>query len=348
MLNSKTVNLFFSFMVALMVFTTGKSYAQQDAQFSHYMFNGMYLNPAYAGIDGVARATGIFRKQWLGYNTTDGNQGYGSPSSAVITVSSPTPFFKKNLGVGLHFLRDLKGPLATTEFQLAGSYHFKIRDGKLGVGLRTGILSQSIRTDLYNVIDQNDPIYQNLIDGKVNQIKLDLTGGVWYQSTKFYAGLSVGHIPRTKYSFGIDSVSSRINNHIYLTGGYNFRVGPSLVITPTALLQTDINEYTYLFGGMATYNDRFWAGIQARQSIASRDANQGGKKLSNDDIILLVGMSMLKNNALRIGYAFDFVTSGVNAKKRTSHEIMLSYFVPAPWDTPKPKVRTPRYRHDEF
>jgi len=347
-MNIKIFRLFCAFSMATLFFGVDKAVAQQDAQFSHYMFNSMYLNPGFAGIDGVTRVTGIFRKQWAGYSTTDGNIGYGSPTAAVISFSTPTPFLKKKLGLGAHFLRDLKGPMATTEIQINGSYHVKIRDGKLGLGLRTGILSQALRTDLYNVIDQNDPTYQALLnDNRVNQIKLDLTAGAWYRTNKYYVGLSVGHIPRSKYSFGLDAVSSRINNHMYLTGGYDFRLGPSLVLTPTALIQTDLNEFTYLFGAMATYNDRFWAGLQARQSIASRDASSGGKTLSNDDIILLVGMSMLKNNALRIGYAFDFVTSGVAAKTRTSHEIMLSYFIPAPWDTPKPKVRTPRYRHDE-
>ena len=347
-MNFKTVRLFcFFFFIALLFIGKKNVLAQQDAQFSQYMFNSMYLNPGFAGIDGVSRVTGIFRKQWVGYTTTDGNTGYGAPTSAVITLSTPTPFLKKKLGLGMHFLRDLKGPLATTEFQIDGAYHIKVRDGKLGLGLRTGILSQSIRTDLYNVIDPSDPIYQSLIDGNVNQMKLDLTVGAWYRTNKLNVGLSVGHLPKSKFSYGLDSLSSRVNNHIYLTGSYDFRLGPSLVLTPTALVQTDLREFTYLFGALATYNDRFWIGLQARQSVASKDASTGGKTLANDDLILLVGMSMLKNNALRIGYAFDFVTSGVDAKTRTSHEIMLSYFIPAPWDSPKPKVRTPRYRHDE-
>jgi type IX secretion system PorP/SprF family membrane protein len=345
-MNSTSTRLFFIISVVVMLLNTKSAIAQQDAQFSHYMFNGMFLNPGYAGIEGVTKVTGIARTQWAGYQVSDGDNAYGSPKSAVITLSTPLPILDKKVGLGLHFLRDVKGPLAATEFQVSGSYHIKIRDGVLGLGLRSGILSQTINGN-YKVVDQNDPIYQALQQGKANQIKIDLTAGAWYKTSKFYVGLSVGHIPRSKYTFGLDSVSSRVSNHVYLTGGYNFRVGPSLVVTPTALIQTDINEWTYLFGPMVTYNDRFWAGIQARQSIASRDAQKGGKTLANDDIIFLVGFSMLKNNALKIGYSFDFVTSGVNAKKRTSHEIMLSYFVPAPWDTPKPKVRTPRYRHEE-
>jgi type IX secretion system PorP/SprF family membrane protein len=345
-MNIKNVLLICAFVCSLVLFSTKKSFAQQDAQFSQYMFNSMYLNPGFAGIDGVTRITGIARTQWLDWKATDNNNAYGAPKSAVITVSTPLPILDKKVGAGLHFLRDVKGPLASTEIQISGSYHIKIRDGKLGIGLRTGILSQTINAN-YNVIDQNDPIYQALQDGRANQIKADLTAGVWYKTNKFYLGVSLGHIPRSKYTFGLDSVSSRINNHLYITGGYDFRLGPSLVVTPSALVQTDLNEFTYLFGAVGTYNDRFWVGLQARQSIAAKDAQSGGKTLANDDVILLVGMSMLKNNALRIGYAFDFVTSGVSAKKRTSHEIMLSYFIPAPWDTPKPKVRTPRYRHDE-
>ena len=346
-MNIKNVLLICAFAFSFILFGTEKVAAQQDAQFSQYMFNSLYLNPGFAGIDGVTRVTGIARTQWLGYQVSQGqDNAYGSPKSAVITISTPLPILQKRVGAGLHFLRDVKGPLASTEIQLSGSYHIKIRDGKLGLGLRSGILSQTINAN-YNVIDQNDPIYQALQQGKANQVKVDLTAGAWYKTNKFYVGVSLGHIPRSKYSFGLDNVSSQINNHLYITGGYDFRLGPSLVVTPTALVQTDLNEFTYLFGVMGTYNDRFWVGLQARQSVAARDAQKGGKTLANDDVILLVGMSMLKNNALRIGYAFDFVTSGATAKKRTSHEIMLSYFIPAPWDAPKPKVRTPRYRHDE-
>jgi hypothetical protein len=126
--------------------------------------------------------------------------------------------------------------------------------------------------------------------------------------------------------------------------------GP-LMITPTALIQSDLNELSYMFGPMVTYNEKFWVGLNARQSFAHRDESKKGKSLSNDDIVFLVGVNALKNKqgkeALRIGYSFDFVTSGLSAKKRTSHEIMLSYMLPSPFGGIKPKVRTPRYRHDE-
>jgi hypothetical protein len=138
---------------------------------------------------------------------------------------------------------------------------------------------------------------------------------------------------------------------MYITGGYNIQLGTNIVVTPSALIQTDLNEVTYLFGGLATYNGKIWAGLNLRQSLAQREASKKGKTLSNDDIILYVGVNLLKNkhgaDALRLGYSFDFVTSGVNAKQRTSHEILVSYMAPTPWAKPKPQIHTPRYRHEQ-
>jgi hypothetical protein len=115
-------------------------------------------------------------------------------------------------------------------------------------------------------------------------------------------------------------------------------------------LQTDLNELTYLLGPIVTYNSKIWAGVNVRQSVAQREESKGGKTLSNDDLIFYAGVYMLKNrtgvDALRLGYAFDLVTSGVKAKNRTSHEIMVSYMIPHLCRL-KPKIKTPRYHIEE-
>jgi len=342
----KLVGLLFIFSV---IFTLSKPvFSQQDAQFSHYMYNSMYYNPGYAGIEGVTRFTGIFRKQWLGYTPTSDVTGGTSPTSTVITGSSLLPFFNKSTGAGFHFLYDTKGPIKTTEFQLSLAYHLKIKNGKLGIGARSGICNQYINGDWYKVIDPNDPIYKALQSGSFSQMKIDLSVGLFWQTPKYYVGVSIDHLPKSKFSYGFDSVSSKLSNHVYVTTGYNFKLGTSLVITPNAFFQTDLKQYTYLFGGIATYNDKLYGGLSFRQSVAAKDVSAGGNTIANDDIIFLIGVNLLKNNALRLGYAFDYVTSGVQAKTRTSHEIMLSYVIPVPWELPKPKVRTPRYRHEEY
>jgi type IX secretion system PorP/SprF family membrane protein len=326
-------------------------YAQQDAQWSQYMFNSLYYNPGYAGTEGVIRATAIGRMQWLGYSST--NYGGGAPNTTILSLNAPLPsmFDKKiNHGAGMYFLYDTKGPLTNIELQLSYSSHWKLGKGTLGVGLRGGFYSQKIDPSKYRVVDQNDPIYQYLNSNKANQSRPDGAAGIWYTQKKYYMGVSFDHVFRNNFNFGFDSITSRLANHMYITGGYNFMYGP-LMITPTALIQSDLNELSYMFGPMVTYNEKFWVGLNLRESFAHRDESKKGKTLSNDDIVFLVGVNALKNKqgkeALRIGYSFDFVTSGLSAKKQTSHEIMLSYMIPSPFGGIKPKVRTPRYRHDE-
>jgi len=325
------------------------AFSQQDAQFSHYMFNSMNYNPGYAGLEGVTRFTGIFRKQWLGYASTADAPGGTSPTSAVVTANTLLPFMKQRTGAGVNFSYDSKGPVNTTELQFSLAYHFKIKSGKLGVGIRPGFRYENLNTNWYNVINQNDPIYQSLTSSPASQLKGDLAAGIYWQTPKYYIGISADHFTGTRYTYGIDtSIASKLSSHMYATAGYTFNLGSVLKLMPNAFFQTDTKNFTYLFGAMLTYNDKFYGGISARESIANKEVSRGGNTLANDDIIFLIGMNLMKNNAMRIGYSFDYVTSGAQAKTRTSHEIMLSYVIPSPWNVPKPIVRTPRYRQEEY
>ncbi|MGN6645500.1 MAG: type IX secretion system membrane protein SprP [Cytophaga sp.] len=326
------------------------AFSQQDAQFSHYMFNSMNYNPGYAGLEGVTRITGIFRKQWLGYSSTTDAPGGTSPTSAVITANTLLPFLNQRTGVGANFVYDSKGPINTTELQISLAYHFKIKTGKLGVGLRSGFRYENLNTNWYQVIDRTDPIYTNLLNAPASQVKPDIAAGLYWQTPKYYIGVSASHFSGTKYTYGIDtSIASKLSSHAYVTAGYTFNFsGGMLKLTPNAFFQTDTRNYTYLFGATLMYNDKFYGGISARESIANKEVTRGGSTVANDDIIFLIGMNLMKNNALRLGYAFDYVTSGVQAKTRTSHEIMLSYVIPTKWLQLKPIVRTPRYRQEEY
>src|SRR6478735_4641852 len=97
--------------------TCSTVYGQQDAQFSQYMFNGLYINPGYAGIEGVTRYTLIHRTQWLTYSP--------APYSTILSASTKLP--GKAGGAGIYILNDKLGPLATLSFQLSYSYHLKIK-----------------------------------------------------------------------------------------------------------------------------------------------------------------------------------------------------------------------------
>ena len=336
----------------IILFLRIESIAQQDAQFSNYMFNGLYYNPGYAGIEGVTRGTLITRKQWLGYDNSANNveKGNGtSPTSMVLSVNSRLPFLKSRTGAGANIVYDSRGPITTYQVQLALAYHIKIGTGLLGVGVNGGVYGQRIDAT-YRVTDQSDAVYQYLQNNGGQALKPDFSVGLWYQTTKWYAGASLNHLSQSKFTYGTGNLNSSnlVDHHMYFTGGYTFKPSPSLEITPTALIQTDLKQFTFLVGPMVTYNSKFWVGVNGRQSIAKKDINAGGGKTwSFDDVIIYAGINLMKDNRLKLGFAFDLVTSGTNAKTATSHEVMLSYMLPAPGATPKPKVRTPRYRHDE-
>jgi type IX secretion system PorP/SprF family membrane protein len=337
-------------ILGFLVLIFNSAFAQQDAQFSQYMFNSLYFNPGFAGVEGLTRFTGIHRTQWATYEPT--NVGYTGPAPQSTIISANTPFPNQKLGLGGYLIYDRLGPLSTLNLDIALSKHLKVGMGTLGLGLSGGIVNQRINTGEYRVGQEDDPIYQALVsNNNLSQVRSDLSMGAWYSHKKYYMGVSYKHLTKSTFSYGIPDIQSRLSNHLYITGGYNMQVLPTLVVTPSAIIQTDLNNLTYLFGGIATYQEKFYAGLNVRQSFSERVVNANeGKKLSNDDIIFLVGVNVLKNaqgvDALRIGYAFDFVTSGLNAKKRTSHEIMLSYIIPNPFGVANPPVRTPRYRHD--
>ena len=68
-------------IAAMFLFLSQGLNAQQDPQYSMYMFNGLYLNPAYAGSHEVISISAIYRHQWAGFE--------GAPRSASIGVHTP-------------------------------------------------------------------------------------------------------------------------------------------------------------------------------------------------------------------------------------------------------------------
>ena len=117
--------------------------AQQDPQFTQYMFNTLYYNPGYAGVEGVTKLTAIHRSQWFGYQPTIG--GGGAPTTQIVSMT--TPLYKINSGFGAYVVNDKLGPQNNLEIQASYAYHLAVRDAKLSFGLRTGLYSQTIDFD---------------------------------------------------------------------------------------------------------------------------------------------------------------------------------------------------------
>ncbi|NMM47148.1 PorP/SprF family type IX secretion system membrane protein [Marinigracilibium pacificum] len=300
------------------------SLAQQDVPLSQFMFNKVYYNPAYSGVEGLTKFTALHRTQWAGYNTTfDGNGG--NPVTQMLTMN--TALLKMSSGVGFYVVNDRLGPQSNLEIQGSFAYHLRVGDSKLSFGVRAGAFSQTIDFDQYRAVNPDDPL---LGSGKETQIRPDLSIGAWFQHEDFYIGVSSAHITEAEFDFNVESLRNPIKTHLYLMGGYDYDLNYDFTVTPSILVRTDLVQYSFDLAVLGTYKEKMYAGLSYRQEEA---------------IIAMLGYSFLKENAMKVGYAFDYIVSEQSAKQATSHEIMLSYTLPVLPPAAKKVIRTPRFRH---
>jgi type IX secretion system PorP/SprF family membrane protein len=312
------------FICAFLMAIGLKLHAQQDAQFTHYMFNTLYYNPGFAGVEGVTKLTALARTQWLGYNGT--YDAGGAPTTQIISFTAP--IFKFNSGFGAHIVNDRLGPQTNLEAQASYAYHLGIKNSKLSLGVRMGIFSQTIDFGQYRAIQKADPI----LDGRgvESQIRPDLAVGAFWRKEKYYVGVSANHLLKSSFDYGYPALRNALEPHFYLTGGYFHEVNFDLKFQFMTLVSSDLKETNINIGGIAYYKDTMWGGLSFRSSEAA---------------ILLLGYSLLKDKSLKVGYALDYVIVNQQAKQATSHELMLSYELPVNPGSGKKVVRTPRYRH---
>ncbi len=305
----------------VVVLPVAKILAQQDPQFTQYMFNTLYYNPGFAGVEGVTKLTAMHRSQWLGYSPTSG--GGGAPTTQIITFT--TPLFKLNSGFGAHIVNDQLGPQNNLEAQASYAYHLGIKDSKLSFGLRAGIYSQTFNFSLYKPIEPDPKLPSS---GSQSQVRPDISAGVFWRKEKYYVGLSFNHLINSTFDFGL-SQRGKLETHAYLTGGYFYEVNFDLKFHFSALIQSDLNRTSVNIGGLAYFKDTMWGGLSFR---------------SSESATLMLGYSLLKDKSLKLGYGLDYIIQDQAAKEPTSHELMLSYELPVNAGSGKKVVRTPRYR----
>jgi len=302
---------------------TGLCYAQQDPQFSQYMFNTLYYNPGFAGVEGVTKLTALHRSQWLGYQPTIGSGG--APTTEIISMTAP--IYKINSGFGAYILNDKLGAQTNQEVQATYAYHLALKDSKLSFGIRGGIYSQTLNFDLYRAINPDDPLLK--ASGKESQIRPDVSMGVFYRKEKYYVGISFNHLVKSTFDFGV-SQRSPLKNHVYLTAGYYYDVSFDLKLQFMGLAQSDLTKTSVTVGGIGYFKDKVWVGLSYRQSEAAT---------------FLLGYSLVKDKSVKLGYAIDYIVQDQQAKQATSHELVISYELPVNPGGGKKVVRTPRYRH---
>lgn len=330
--------LFFQIILLASVFFASLSgtQAQQDTQFSQYMFNQQYLNPAVVGLDTNFIHSGlIYRQQWLGYKATfdDG----GSPSSTVLSINAPIKRLRS--GLGLHLVYDVIGPVTNTEIQLSYAYHVPIKNGRLSFGLRAGMYNQSTDFSKFRPVDRDDPLLSNT--GRINQFVPDFSFGVYLSKPTYYVGASMNHLAEADIKYATSFTFSSLKRAFNVMGGYNWAISETFTLMPSVLLKAVTSDIK----GTLSYEANLLANFETK-SRNNIYVGFGFRDLApTADAILLLGVNnLLKDNSLSIGYAFDYVVNGSTAKAPTSHEVRLGYRLPAPKKYERNIIRTPRFR----
>jgi type IX secretion system PorP/SprF family membrane protein len=308
--------------------------AQQDPQFSQYMFNKLFMNPAYAGMKHAACFTVIGRNQWNGFN--------GAPNSGVF---SGDMWLNRRGGAGLTVMVDKLGFESNISYR--GAYSFHVNDlfnrGTLGIGLELGGFSKRIGP---SGSDQWVATTNWQTDGsippQIHQTRIDLGAGLWYQQEEFYIGLSTSHLPAnsfTGYSSPMTSPPSQplafqAARHYYITGGWNIgRPGDTWQIKPSFMVKSDATITTFDLNAIALFNDRFWFGASYRYLDAVcpmvgfqvyRSIPQGHSDTRDEKRDARSSW----NSELRVGFAYDYTTSGLRNYNNGTFELFINYCMP--------------------
>ena len=277
--------------------------AQQDAQYTQYMYNTISVNPGYAGSRGVLSITGLHRSQWVGLD--------GAPTTQTLNLHSPV---SKRVGLGFSIVNDEigNGTNQDTYFDAAFSYTIPTSEsGKLSFGLKAG--GHLLNIDFNQLQNYNPgslPVGSQAIDKKFSP---NFGAGVYYHTEKFYMGLSVPNFLQTEH-FDSSTASSTLAQermNIYLITGYVFDLNPNLKFKPAVLIKA--------VSGAPLQAD-VSANFMLREKVTLGVAYRWDAALS-----ALVGFQISDQFMLGLAYDKEITELGNTAFNAGSFEVLLRY-----------------------
>jgi type IX secretion system PorP/SprF family membrane protein len=312
---------------------TGVAVAQQDPQFTQFMYNKLIYNAGYAGTSGAVCGVLQYRKQWVSFD--------GAPTTFALSADMRLKALP--IGVGITVMNDKIGAMQTNYIRLAGSYNLtKIGSGTLGLGIDAGILQKSISSDW--VVPEplkDDPRIPGtggfgpggvatFTNGDLNKLTYDLGLGIFYNIPgKAYIGLSSTHLPSQKITSG--DLGFQVKAHYYLMAGYTFQPNKWTKITPNVLYKNDLSSSSMDANLTLLWSDKIWI---------------GGTYRYDDAAAILAGFQSvaLPGNALsyKVGVSYDFTTPKLKTYSKGSLEFILGVCF-------TPRIKKPTtYRNPRF
>lgn len=275
------------------------SYGQHSIVYSQYLFNGLLINPAYAGSHVQFSATLTYRNQWVNFP--------GAP--VTTTFGTHNSFMKGKIGVGLLVTSDRIGSYSNTG--LFGSYAYAIKTplgGVLSMGVQAGFNNFKADFDDINLKAGQDPLFNVFM----NEFKPNFGGGVFYYDKKMFAGFSVPTILTHAELFSGSLEQLRIPRYYYLYGGLKMPLDPRtrrVILQPSILVRAQ--DGTPLSADLninVVFDELISVGTSYR---------------SGDGSILLINYKL--SEKIYVGYSYDWTVSDIRRYSKGSHEIMLNF-----------------------
>ena len=294
----KNIIIFISFF-----FYINSISAQQDPEYTHYMYNMSVVNPAYAsGAPAMLNLGGLYRTQWVG--------AVGAPKT--FTFFGHTAITDK-VEVGLSLVSDDIGDGAKKENNVYADFAYVLNLGgqnRLSLGLKAGF--SSMQTNFNGFVLQSGDVATDLAFAEnINVTNPNIGVGAYFFRNNFYAGISAPNLLKSKHieeKSGINAFGSE-EIHTFLTAGYVFQINEKVKLKPAfmtkyvtgAPLSIDITANIL-------YNNKFELGAAYR---------------IDDAVSALVNINITPS--LRVGYAYDYTLSNLGQFNSGTHEIMLLF-----------------------
>ncbi|MFD2552329.1 type IX secretion system membrane protein PorP/SprF [Bizionia sediminis] len=301
-------------IIAIALFSCTVGVAQQLPQFTQYMYNTISINPAYAGSRETISVVGLHRSQWVGFD--------GGPITQTLSVHSPLRNDK--IGLGVSFINDKLGDERFS--YLYGDFSYTIKTGsntELAFGIKAGFTSYNLDR---NAVDQsgNDPSIYGIDD----RWDPNIGAGVYWHSAKWYLGLSAPRILTNDYNdengIGQDYAALERVSY-YLTGGYVFTLSQNTKLKPAFLVKaTNGAPVSFDLTANFLFYEKFWVG--------------GGYRVDNQTSAIAGIADFQVSKQFRIGYAYEYPISDLNAYTGGTHEILVMFEL-----FKTKRIKSPRY-----
>jgi type IX secretion system PorP/SprF family membrane protein len=292
--------------------------AQQEPQFSQYMFNRLSYNPGYAGSNGAICFTGFYRSQWMGITFTDATgQSTGASGGETMNLSFDMPVRFLHGGIGATVISDKIGFWNNLHAKFDYAFRIQFPRGNLAIGVEAQLFSSSldmsrlVGADQYTEDDQIGTSHDPVLSDPTNQedFLFDLGAGIYYQIPgQLYIGISSSKLMQA------ESEKLKWDNRrfYYVLAGYEWTVPsyPSLRVLPSALLKTDFlskSAYQLDASAILEWEHKFWGGVTYRVQ---------------DAIILLGGVAL---GDFKLGFSYDIPTSRISTQSMGSLELFARF-----------------------